>query len=398
MTYFWAFVLEAKVPPSFILATALSSTFEGLNIVNGLLLILGRQSHDSRGSSGPGAPSPGLAASTERGRTATAGEDYSDFWTSCSDDMLPSWEWDGENLSGLVSTDKDTPGLGSNGVTAPDDEVADAAVTQTSPPDVGFHPHRGDHLRDLCRQLADLSHALSQDAQSLSSSSPSSSPEADLDLKHVGSSCIQRAFKCFEALKSLTDELRIKTQQNPPARPRAEFLLTPNSNWSPSGIFFTEKDAYQLGGSYHHLDMIMSLHIATSYVCLNQILKRTLASILAAVVSQQKGGGGGPGSSAVGKPLLLWPHIQIEGLAGDGDHLLRVRLFAETCLHVATGIHKRLESLAAAAKDTIGSSLSRPMMMVLGGGGDSCGDLDVDIRGIKLLCSQISSAIEQHSW
>ncbi|KAK2052677.1 hypothetical protein LY76DRAFT_526190 [Colletotrichum caudatum] len=375
-----------------------------------------QQSHDSRGSIGPGASSSGLAASNERGRTTRAGEDYSEFWTSCSDDMLPSWGWNGENLFGLISTDKDTPSLSSSGgVSALDDELAGATVTQTSSPDVGIHPPQGDYRRDLCRQLADISYRLSQDAQSLSSSSPSSSLGADLGLKHVAGSCIQRAFKCFEALKSLTDDLRIKTQHNPQARPQADALLTPNSDWSRSGVLFTEKDGYHLSGSCQtgpgttptdevrpstdrHLDMIISLHIVTSYVCLNQILKRTLGSILAAVLSQQKGGGDGFGTSSTGKPLLLWPDIQIEGLTGGGDDLLTVRLFAETCLHVVTGIHKRLESLAAAAKDTMGSSLSRPMMMVLGGGGDSRDEFDVDIRGIKLLCSQISSAIEERVW
>ncbi|EFQ36368.1 uncharacterized protein GLRG_11513 [Colletotrichum graminicola M1.001] len=371
-----------------------------------------QQSHVSRGSGGPGASSSGPATSTERGRTTTAGEDYSEFWTSCSNDMLPSWGWNGEDLSGLISTNKDTPSLSSaGGVASLDDELAGATVTQTSPPDIEIHPPQGDHRRDLYRQLADLSHTLSQDAQGLASSSLG----ADLDLKHVGSSCIQRAFKCLEALKSLTDELRIKTQHSLQALPQADVLLTPNSDWSRTGVFFTEKDADHLGrscqtgpgttttadvrpGTDRHLDMIMSLHIVTSYVCLNQILKRTLGSILAAVVSQQKGGGDGSGSSSTEKPLLLWPDIQIEGLTGDGDNLLRVRLFAETCLHVATGIHKRLESLTSAAKDTMGSSLSRPMMMVLGGGGDSLDELDVDIRGIKLLCSQISSAVEERAW
>lgn len=79
--------------------------------------------------------------------------------------------------------------------------------------------------------------------------------------------------------------------------------------------------------------------------------------------------------------------------AGSSDHL-RVRLFAETCMHVATGIHKRLEALAL--EKTLGCGFSRPINMALGRG--SCDEADVDIRGIKVLCSRISSAIEEHTW
>ncbi|KAK2008306.1 hypothetical protein LZ32DRAFT_566848 [Colletotrichum eremochloae] len=381
------------------------------------------QNHVSSGPGGSSSSSPFsscLAASTEVDETTTGGEDDLGFWASCPEDMLPSWEWDGETLHDLVSTDKETTSFSSTRVAALDDEVADATVNQTSPPDAGIHPPCGDHTSDLCQKFANLSYALSRDLQILSSSPSLSLSEADLGPEHDSSSCIQRAFKSFETLKSLVDELRIKTQQSPQAPSQTEALLTPNSDRGLSDVCFTGKDAYQLGGGFwatpstmiamtpqvrpcvdHHLDMIMALHILASYVCLNQILKHTLGSILATVVSQKKGAGDGPEASSAGKPLSLlprWPNIHIEGLAKDDDHLLRLRLFAETCLHMATGIHKRIESLAAPTKDTMERGLSRPMRTVLGRGGGLCGEYDVDISGIKLLCSQISSAIEKHAW
>lgn len=83
----------------------------------------------------------------------------------------------------------------------------------------------------------------------------------------------------------------------------------------------------------------------------------------------------------------------MEGLPCDNDHL-RVRFFAETCMHFTTGIHKRLEALAA--ERTMGFGFSGPIDMVLGKGfrDQKQEQADIDIRAIKDLCSQISSAIE----
>ncbi|KAK1973643.1 hypothetical protein LZ30DRAFT_742896 [Colletotrichum cereale] len=290
------------------------------------------QSYVSMNFDKPGSSSPcGCAAHAERGGSTTAGEDHSGLWDSCFEDMIPSWEWDEQNVPGLVSADKGTASWSSTGVAAIVDETTAATVNQTPPADVGIQPTRGDHWKDLCRQVTDLSHALGRDVQSSWPSPPSSTSRANLGLGYEGNSCIQRAFQFCETLKSLTDELRIKTRQSPEVPSHVEVLPTPNSDLSSSSVSFTSKSICQLGGSCrashnpttmtttaevrptadYHLDKIMSLHILTSYVCLNQGLKRTLGSILAAVISQQKGGGFGLEASSAGNLLPRWPHIQV---------------------------------------------------------------------------------------
>ncbi|KAF6813200.1 hypothetical protein CSOJ01_04711 [Colletotrichum sojae] len=367
-----------------------------------------QKDHVSSASSADG--SSGLAASTDS-VTATFDQDHPDFWPLSPGDIVSSWDWDEENLPGLLSVDKGTSSS-SNGGAPLNCQAADVAIAHTPPSEVGNNATSSERTC-LCQRLADLSHSLSQDVHGLSSSLERSDPEY---LGQDGDDRIQRAFKAFETFGSLVDELRTTTTTHN-LQAQAETLLTPvsNSRWS---IFSAGNDVCQHGGrgaqpssktttaevsacADHHLSMILALHIATSCACLNEILKRTLSSIHAALVSRQEGGkvsGGSAGSSSAGQlPRLprLPGIIRIEGLPGDSDHL-RARLFAETCLHVATGAHKRLELLAAAVGDTMRCGFSRPLDMVLGRG--SCDESHVDIHGIKLLCSQISSAIEEHAW
>ncbi|KAF6837169.1 hypothetical protein CPLU01_03281 [Colletotrichum plurivorum] len=360
-----------------------------------------QKDHASSASSADG--SSGLAASNDS-VTATFDQDHSNFWPLSPGDIVSSWDWDEENLPGLLSVDKGTSSS-SNGGAPLNCKAADAAIAHTPPLDVGNNANSSERAC-LCQRLADLSHSLSRDVHGLSSSLKGSDPNS---LEQDGDDRIQRAFKAFETFGSLVDELRTTTTTRN-LQAQAESLLTPvsNSRWS---TFSSGNNVCQHGSrgaqassktttaevsacADHHLSMILALHIATSCACLNEILKRTLGSIHAALVSRQEGAGSFSAGQLPRLPRLPGI-IRIEGLPGDSDHL-RVRLFAETCLHVATGAHKRIELLAAAVGDTMRCGVSRPLDMVLGRG--SCDESHVDIHGIKLLCSQISSAIEEHAW
>ncbi|KAF6809746.1 hypothetical protein CMUS01_13615 [Colletotrichum musicola] len=360
-----------------------------------------QKDHVSSASSADG--SAGLAGSTES-VTATFDPDHPNFWPLSPGEIVSSWDWDEENLPGLLSVDKGTSSS-SNGGAPLNCEAADAAVAHTPPSDVGNNATSSERTC-LCQRLADLSHSLSRDVHGLSSSLERSDMNC---LGQDGDDRVQRTFKAFETFGSLVDELRTTTTTRN-LQAQAEGLLTPvsNSRWS---ILSAGNDVCQHGGrgaqasskmtaadvpacADHHLSMILALHIATSCACLNEILKRTLGSIHAALVSRQEGAGPLSGGQLPRLPRLPGI-IRIEGLPGDSDHL-RVRLFAETCLHVATGAHKRLELLVAAVGDTVRCGFSRPLDMVLGRG--SCDESHVDIHGIKVLCSQISSAIEEHAW
>lgn len=307
--------------------------------------------------------------------TVAVGHDDPGFWDLSPGDMMSSWAWEVEDLPGMATTEKETS---SADVAALGDAV-DTAVAP--PPAVG---NSWSDRIDLCQQLADLSHLLSRDVQGLlmdESLSPRQTSSGGLGLEE--NSRIRRTFKSFETLGNLIDELRMKTHNSQGA------MLTPvstrGSSTRPSPV--SKEGAGRIASAEapdHHLNMVMALHVVTSYVCLNHILKHTLSSIHAAVSQSANG-------SVWQLPRL--PGIQIEGLPGNSDHL-RVRLFAETCMHVATGIHKRMEALAL--EKNLGCGFSRPINMALGKG--SCDEADVDIRGIKVLCSQISSAIEEHAW
>lgn len=364
----------------------------------------GQQSHPS-GFSSPIDPFPSPHPRTSEGsRTTPSDEDHSGFWGSCLQCMSPSWDLGGEDFPNLFTTDMEILRMDGTDVPAPASN-ADPTVVQSMPPDAETHPPQGADWRGLCRQLADLSHALSQDVQYLSSSPPSSSPGAEVGLGHDGASCIQRAFKFLEMLKSLTEDLRMRTRQSLKARSQAEALLTPNSDGRSSSVSTSKETFPPVESSAatevcppadHHLDKITTLHIVTAYVCLKQILISTLRSILASVACQQNATGPGPVTPSMGN--RRWPDVGVEGLAGDGERFLRMRLLAETCLHVATGIHRRFELLAAAVKKTLGFSLSGPLMMVSGSGSCSCGECDADIRTVRLLCRQVLFFIDEHAW
>lgn len=301
------------------------------------------------------------------------GQDDPGFlWATSPGDMYSSWTLGLDNLPAPVTVEKETPSVDAAALCGT--TLNDAANTSVTPPPEAGNPWTD--RTDLCQELAELSHSLSRDVHGLLTDGrlaarQNSSSSLVLD----GTSLTRRTFKSFETLGSLLDELRLKKH-----RPQA--LLTPISTRRSSTMTGARPIVAQ--SADRHLNMLMALHIVTSYACLNQILKHTLRSVHA-TVSQSANGSMGQ--------LPRLPDILVEGLPGNSDHL-RVRLFAETCVHVATGIHKRLEALAA--EDTLGCGFSRPINMALGRG--LCEESDDDIRDIKILCGRISSAVEEHAW
>lgn len=293
-------------------------------------------------------------------------------WTTSSDFMYSSWTSLGlESLPALGSMDPlsssvDAAALGRITINDTADTVA------SPPPKAGVLPWTD--RADLCQQLADLSHSLSRDVQALLTGPRLAAPQhpSSSSLASDGASLTRRTFKSFEILGSLLDQLR--SGRDAPA-----VLLASTGARRPSARAQVEPADF-------HLNMVMALHIVTSYKCLNHILKHTLRLVHATAAQ-----GAAPNGAMGQLPRL--PEILVEGLPGTSDHL-RVRLFAETCVHVTTGLQKRLEALAAA--DAVGAGFSRPIEMALGRGLSE--DSGGDVRDIRTLCSQISSAIEEQAW
>ena len=301
------------------------------------------------------------------------------------DNLLQSWPWDFEYppapSMGEKGASNATPPVFNETAHNQNNETATVAQRPTNERQ-RCENVSGPEAKDLCQKLTELSNALCKDVHHVIHR-----PQAALQL----SSCledgiIQRTFKSFETLRSSLDELRMK-----PSNDRG--LLTPSSLQlpNPTSGNITPVGSTSTGDSVgnepldHHLNMILALHIVTSYVCLNRIFEAILNRIFSAM-----------SDGSVGQ-LPGLPGIQMEGLQCDNDHL-RVRFFAETCKHFTTGIHKRLEALAA--EGTMGLGFSRTIDMVLGRGfrDQKQEQADIDTRAIKDLCSQISSAIEDKAW
>ncbi|KAI8627218.1 hypothetical protein F5Y19DRAFT_443616 [Xylariaceae sp. FL1651] len=317
------------------------------------------------------------------------------FWDLEPDNSLQSWQW-----SSLI--EKSTP--------TADAPLSDSAaaganpesMTVTQRPSSGTQEWRdvsGKDERDLCQKLTELSHELCKDVHRVIY--PTGGAHQPSDYLENGTTLIERTFRSSEKLRSLLDELRMKASTDQGLRTPSSLQLSHPRSFV-GGSANTTADHLGIGTGIgatelpdQRLDMILGLHVATCYVCLNRIIKNTLSGIYSAVSGENDQGGGGSSSQKRGgQQLPRLPGMKMEGLPCDNNDHLRVRLFAEACMHVATGIHKRLETLAA--DGTMGLGFSRPIGMVLGKG--SREQSDIDIRAIKDLCAQISSAIEDKEW
>ena len=310
-----------------------------------------------------GAPDPdSVDICVNTGTLSQDGHDSGSWELTAADSLIQSWPWneaaDNLNLETAI------------GVQWPNSERQRCKTVPDS------------EARDLCQKLTELSNALCKDAHQVVHR-----PQAILQpSSYLVDGIIQRTLGSSGTLRSLLDELRMEASND-------RGLLTPASLQlrNPTAGNVIPVGPPSTGGSVgieqldHHLNMIMALHIVTSYVCLNCIFKAILNCIFSAVSDGSEG------------QLSSLPGIQMEGLACDNDHL-RVRLFAETCMHLATGIHKRLEALAA--EGTLGLGFSRLVDMILGRGTreQKQEQADIDIRAIKDLCSQISTALEDKTW
>ena len=320
--------------------------------------------------------------------TGTLSQDDHDsgFWDlTTPDSLLQSWPQNVECPPAPSIIEKSasnaTPSIFNETADNPNHEIATVAQRPNSERQ-RCENVSGPEAKDLYEKLTELSNALCKDVHHVihrlqAALQPSSCLEDGI---------IQRIFRSSETLRSLLDKLRMKASND-------RGLLTPTSLQlpHPTAGNITPVGSIGTGGSVgnepldHHLNMILALHIVTSYVCLNRIFKAILNRIFSAV-----------SDGSVGQ-LPRLPGIEMEGLPCDNDHL-RARLFAETCMHLATGIHKRLEALAA--EGTMGFGFSRPIDMVLGRGfrDQKQEQADIDFRAIKDLCSQVSSAIEDKAW
>lgn len=241
------------------------------------------------------------------GTLSQDGHDSGPWDLTAADSLTQSWPWNeaADDLNHETAI----------GVQRPNSERQPSKIVPDS------------EARDLCQELTELSNALCKDVHHVVHR-----PQATLQ----PSSCledgiIQRTLRSSGTLRSLLDELRMKASDDRGLRTPASLQL-PNLTVGNA----ISVDSTSTGGSVrieqldHQLNMIMALHIVTSYVCLNRIFKAILNRIFSAV------------SDGSEVQLSSLPGIQMEGLACDNDHL-RVRLFAETCMHLATEIHKRLE-------------------------------------------------------
>lgn len=192
------------------------------------------------------------------------------------DNLLQSWPWDVEYppvpSMGGKSASNATPPVFNEVAHNPNGETATVAQQPTSERQ-RCENVSGPEAKDLCQKLTELSNALCKDVHHVTHR-----PWAALQLSSfLEDGIIQRTFKSFETLRSSLDELRIRPSNDRDLlTPFSLRLPNPTSNNITSVGSISTGDPVGNEPLDHHLNMILALHIVTSYVCLNRIFKAIL--------------------------------------------------------------------------------------------------------------------------